>query len=303
MDSSHVTGSSSQLPPQEPRPTKLAELGYSTQPAGTDGQAPGAQSATELAQPQTGTAQRLPASKPATPHDGSLRSRLIWTLRSTEPNKRLGGICNNTISRISYLLLMIGIIAVGWVLSIRAIEASPNSNQSPSEEDPGNPISSAVFVYIAFGVCSLALLIVLHHTVQQALVERHTFAHPLDVLPRYNTYEGDGDTYAPLQTRMRPLWLSGSLREGRAVPVPVVEGDGPAMVGPPPPAYGRTRGSTLLLRGLPALREIEGRQDSSDTPSSPVHPVETAPISLPRRPSTRLRETEGSMMYRSSTEQ
>lgn len=261
MNSSYATGSQARILSEAPRLAKLAELGYAGQPAGISGPGEstlGVQSATMPTLPSTEAARRLPGFKPAPRPDGSLRGRLSWALRSTEPNKRLGGICNNTISRICYLVLIVGVLAAAWVLSVRAIEMSPDPNQNGEQEGPGSSLSSTVFIHIVFAISTLALLITLYQTVLQVLAERRAFAHPHDVLPRYNTYEADSDNYAPLRTRMRPLWLSGTLREGRTAPA--VDADVPAMVGPPPPAYGRTRGSTLLLKGLPALRELEGQR-------------------------------------------
>ncbi|KAG9009556.1 hypothetical protein FRB94_011973 [Tulasnella sp. JGI-2019a] len=272
MDPSQSTSSQTTLPSEPPRSAKLAELGYSGPAAVEEGRAADSTNPTD----------QSPGAKPASTQNEGFFRRLLNSLRSTVPNKRLGGICNDTFFRLLFTVFAIGVVAMAWTLSIIAVQKLAKPSESVAEEDPSNPVSPTVYIHVVFVITTLALLLTLKHNVVQARDERQAYAHPQEVLPRYNTYE-EGDAYAPLQTQMRPLWLAGTLRDGRRGSASDADAGVPGTVGPPPPAYGRTRGSTLLLRGMPSLREIEGQDSSSSRRSSRASSIRTPPGSPPRR--------------------
>ncbi|KAG8907704.1 hypothetical protein FRB99_002500 [Tulasnella sp. 403] len=192
---------------------------------------------------------------------------VFGTLRSSLPNKRLGGLSNATVVRMLSILLLIGGVVTLWVVLFRVLKATATSSSDSGysngmRNDPTTAnamTSSFVFVHVAFTIALIILLIFFERAVYQARVDRFTYLHP-DILPRYRSrgrfgsvelerVPSRGIPYAPWNRPPLPTYAAAVGMRGTG------DVEDEAIAGPPPPAYGNTRGSILLLTALPTIQE------------------------------------------------
>ena len=125
--------------------------------------------------------------------------------------------------------------------------------------------SAQIFIHVAFGIVCLAELIFLERTVFRLRAERYAHVHPGEVLPsarRRDVQEREmAIAFAPWNRPPLPTYAAAIAQSG--VGTGDVEDNIIAI--PPPPAYGNTRGSTLLLQGFlsDALRAQRPRSNGS----------------------------------------
>lgn len=192
------------------------------------------------------------------------------------------------IHSLTLLLLFVQILVfagtiVGWVFAARALavqlnappppppplgsDPSPTADQNP----PGN--SSSLFVHVAFAVVAIAQLAFLERRVYRLRAERYTFKHPGEILPS-SLRRGFslGDATIPMAPWSRPPLptYAAALAASGAGTGDVEDAE---IARPPPPAYGKTRGSTLVLAGFLRnslrIQVSESRiSDHSDRPVS-----------------------------------
>jgi len=165
---------------------------------------------------------------------------------------------------------------IGWVFAAMAISAAKNSAPSPgSGSDPNmsqpDSGSSNIFVHVAFALVVLAQLVLIERRVFRARAERYVFKHPGEMLPGslQRAYSGSNPSISmaiapwsrpPLPTYAAALAASG-VGTGDVEDVVIAQ--------PPPPAYGKTRGSTLVLSGY--LRDslrLQAREHEEDRAST-----------------------------------
>jgi len=137
-----------------------------------------------------------------------------------------------------------------------------------SQPDSG---SSNIFVHVAFALVVLAQLVLIERRVFRARAERYVFKHPGEMLPGslQRAYSGSNPSISmaiapwsrpPLPTYAAALAASG-VGTGDVEDVVIAQ--------PPPPAYGKTRGSTLVLSGY--LRDslrLQAREHEEDRAST-----------------------------------
>ena len=187
---------------------------------------------------------------------------LFMFLRSPQPNAKLGGLSIKTFARILFILASIACTGVGWMFAVNSLLSVVHHPQSPPHEESESPDiptttnsqATFIFVHIAFGTGILILLVLLERAVFQARAERFTFKHP-DALPRIPrgapSLSAPGYSsiaFAPWNRPSLPTYAAALGFRGTG---DVEDG---IIAGPPPPPYGNTRGSTLLLSGIPMLR-------------------------------------------------
>ncbi|KAG9005934.1 hypothetical protein FRB90_010135 [Tulasnella sp. 427] len=210
------------------------------------------------------------------------KAAVFQSWRSTKPNRRFGGLANATVLRLTAILIATGGVGVIWVFAVRVLQANARPNYGDSSEpsapppSPGDATPSLVFVHISFATAVLILLIFLERAVFRARVDRFAFKNP-GVLPQYRSRGGRGiPESGPLSEGSS--WRSIPYAPWNRPPLPTyaaavnVRGTGDVedeiIAAPPPPAYGNTRGSTLLLTGFPGLREGRRIPDSPPPPMS-----------------------------------
>ncbi|PPR00421.1 hypothetical protein CVT24_004482 [Panaeolus cyanescens] len=291
MSSSEPTGPTSQAvvsddehrPQAGPLPSKRGEIGYvegvhsngsnvdtppigdatpalpSRHPADRDAQTPPPPtSATALDATGVNTPSNDQQVQPPTPtspaKQGSRASRIICGFQ-------LGTLCVFA----AQISLLAGTI-VGWVFAVKLLR-----NLSNGQSVTG---TSAIFVHVVFVVVVVTELVFLERRVFRLRGERYSYLHPGEILPRHRNLPMSPDTamsLAPWNRPPLPTYAAALAQSG----VGTGDVEDHLIAASPPPAYGNTRGSTLLLSGflrdsLRAQRPASGENQSTPPTSRPV---------------------------------
>ncbi|KAH9065308.1 hypothetical protein EDB87DRAFT_1049552 [Lactarius vividus] len=176
---------------------------------------------------------------------------------------------------------------VGWVFAARALgdkfDAPPPSPDPDGGQNspPPSDHSSSIFVHVAFAVVAIAQLIILERRIYRLRAERYAFKHPGEVLPS-SLRRGHplGDATIPMAPWSRPpLPTYAAALAASGVGTGDVEDAEIARA--PPPAYGKTRGSTLVLAGF--LRNsllVQAREHEEDRSESRMSNRSDRPVSI-----------------------
>jgi len=152
---------------------------------------------------------------------------------------------------------LIGTI-LGWVLTIlfvnqlrRNQEASTSSPDSTASSN-GSVTQSIIFIHVTFATIALFLLILLERLVFIARAERHNFLYPQDTAVRVDSFARSAARvpYVPWGRLPLPTYAAALGYRGTG------DVEDAVIVGPAPPEYGNTRGSTLLLVGPASSAEL-----------------------------------------------
>lgn len=192
----------------------------------------------------------------------------------------IAGLRATSLAVLIFQLCLFGGTIAGWVILIQHMQNSRSSPPSPPDPssntstDPGtgtdngnsalSQVSSQIFVHVAFGITCLAELIFVERSVFRLRAERYAYVHPGEILPRSSRPSQETSTamaFAPWNRPPLPTYAAALAQSG--VGTGDVEDNIIAI--PPPPAYGNTRGSTLLLAGFmsDALRSQRPRSSAS----------------------------------------
>ncbi|KAI0064150.1 hypothetical protein BV25DRAFT_347341 [Artomyces pyxidatus] len=177
---------------------------------------------------------------------------------------------------LAQLLLFFGSIAA-WVITTMVLG---NKLNPPTNSNGMNSGSSAIFIHVAFGIVVLAQLVFLERRVFRVRAERYAHVHPGEMLPSsLRRRASRQDAAMPIAPWMRPplpTYAAALAQSG----VGTGDVEDSYIAQPPPPAYGKTRGSTLLLagylrnslraqaRGLETDRRASNMTTRSDRPVS-----------------------------------
>ncbi|KAK0202039.1 hypothetical protein DFS33DRAFT_1386327 [Desarmillaria ectypa] len=171
-------------------------------------------------------------------------------------NTTFGGVQLRTLlAFLAQLFLLIGTISA-WVAAAqylsRAAAGGPMAN------------SSVIFVHVIVAVGVLGQLLFLERRIFRLRAERYAFLHSGEVLPtsRRRTSVSTSMSYAPWHRPPLPTYAAALAQSG----VGTGDVEDHIIAAPPPPAYGNTRGSTLLLSGF--LRDSLRAQRSISVHSS-----------------------------------
>jgi len=172
------------------------------------------------------------------------------------------------------LLAIVGTIA-GWVIAIQRL-GSTNNNGGNSPQNSNSMFSASsteIFVHVAFGIAVLGQLLFLERRIFRLRAERYSYLHPGEMLPTSHR-RAMGNTSMGLVPWNRPPLPSyaAALAQSGAGTGDVEDH---LIAAPPPPAYGNTRGSTLLLAGflrdsLRAQRPVSVRSEMSQVADRPL---------------------------------
>lgn len=190
----------------------------------------------------------------------SLQSRssaLKQFLRTPRPLPRIHGIRPSTILRVVLITLTLVGSIVGWIVTVTKMNRWNEQESAlpppPPDSDgtmpaPGTAFeemtnSSLVFVHVAFGAAILFQLLMLERAVYRLRAERYAHLHPDEMVAALS---GNGSSVMGLAPWNRPPLPTYAAALG-------VRGTGDVedniIAVPPPPEYGNTRGSRLLLAG------------------------------------------------------
>ncbi|KIY63490.1 hypothetical protein CYLTODRAFT_426062 [Cylindrobasidium torrendii FP15055 ss-10] len=164
--------------------------------------------------------------------------------------------------------LIVAGTCIAWAFAVRLISSKgpvdTETTDIGSQERSGT--SSAIFIHVVFGVGAMVQLLFLERRVFRMRVERYAYVHPGEILPtsRRRALVQDAMSHAPWNRPPLPTYATVLQQSG----VGTGDVEDHVIAQPPPPAYGNTRGSTLLLSGFlrNSLRRISSQ--SNDRPLS-----------------------------------
>ena len=280
-------------PQADPLPRKRGEIGYvDGQDVETNSQA--SSSSTSLPERHPADREQTPSSDAAANPNDPPRSpsRAESTNTTSTTGKRslisflkpkriptFGGLRLTTLAMFCFQLALFACTLTGWILVVQRMQkgetgAPPEPAPKPSGDSSGdkkaaeataeifNTTSAQIFVHVAFGIVSLAELIFLERSIFRLRAERYAHVHPGEILPSARRRSQEATMgFAPWNRPPLPTYAAALAQSG--VGTGDVEDNIIAI--PPPPAYGNTRGSTLLLSGFlsDALRAQRPRSNGS----------------------------------------
>lgn len=154
------------------------------------------------------------------------------------------------------LALFLGTM-IGWVLAAVALSNNGASNAPPLGMGPANNGStpqnnssaSHIFIHVAFAILALGQLVLIERRIFRVRAERYAFKHPGEMLPTSLQRGHSANASMPVAPWSRPplptyaaALASSGVGTGDVEDIEIAQ--------PPPPAYGQTRGSTLILAGF-----------------------------------------------------
>lgn len=147
---------------------------------------------------------------------------------------------------------------IGWVFAAIALSNNSSSNAPPPSVGPANNGStppqddssaSHIFIHVAFAILVLGELVLIERRIFRVRAERYAFKHPGEMLPTSLQRGHSANASMPVAPWHRPplptyaaALASSGVGTGDVEDVEIAQ--------PPPPAYGHTRGSTLILAGF-----------------------------------------------------
>jgi len=261
-------------PEADPLPRKVGEIGYTPPKSPKTPEGPQEPQVDEAPLPARHPADRSedapsteasatpPAPAATTPEatDSSASSvKKSWRQRLT-----VGGVSLFSIFRIVVLLIFLGGTGAAWAITIKIFGANPNNSSGPSDDGSGDPnaslssqggdssnsgssrslppsFSSLIILHVSFTVVALVELLFLERSIFHARAERYLYKNGIT---RGGASAAMG--IAPWNRPPLPTYAAALAESGRGTGD--VEDNLIAI--PPPPAYGQTRGSVLLLSGF-----------------------------------------------------
>jgi hypothetical protein len=183
-------------------------------------------------------------------------------------------------------LLLLGATVAGWIIATVFV----NKKLQGSSQGQNLQISSSTtFVHVAFVIAVLVELVFLERRVFHLRAERYCYLHPGEVLPAAirrtsstSITRGLGMGFAPWNRPSLPTYAAALAQNGYGTG----DVEDQLIAAPPPPAYGHTRGSTLLLSGF--LRDsLRAQRPSSQGSDMTQHAAGTEPNGRPMSYSSR----------------
>lgn len=181
-----------------------------------------------------------PADDSSSAHSTNKSKRILGFL-TVKKIPAYGGLRLTTLLAFIVQFLFFAGTVAAWVLSIQQI-----NRVSKKSSNTGS--SSAIFVHVVFGIAVLGQLLFLERRLFCLRAERYSFLHPGEILPRSRSRSPGGAALAFSPWNRPPLPTYAAALADSGVGTGDVEDH--IIAAPPPPAYGNTRGSTLLLAGF-----------------------------------------------------
>ena len=213
------------------------------------------------------TAGTLPHTNNSTTSINSASKHTILSLRSFSSRlwgRKYAGITLKTLARFGLLVVILCGIIVAWVFAALHINKMPVAAPNPSQTSG----TSSIFIHVAFTILVLLIVIFIERAIFQIRAERYAHVHPGQVLPSHRHHTGaqafpgrsNGMAFAPWNRPPLPTYAAALGIRGTGD----VEDD--IIAAPPPPAYGNTRGSTLILASFLRNSLASNRSRAGDQP-------------------------------------
>ncbi|KAG6835770.1 hypothetical protein H0H93_014848 [Arthromyces matolae] len=243
-----------------PLPTKRGEIGYvegrqleevdisspgdvlpARHPADRDPPAPSTAASTSLDTPSPAVSNNTlvyPSTSTLLSSESNNSAAKAKLLRLLKPKKAFFGLRLTTLLAFFLQLVILGGTFAGWVIVVKLV-AQKTSNAFNT---------TSIFMHVIFAVCVFAQLLFLERRVFRLRAERWTYLHPGQILPISRNGRPMDATiaFSPWNRPPLPTYAAALAQSGAGTGD--VEDHMIAVA--PPPAYGNTRGSTLLLSGF-----------------------------------------------------
>ena len=167
----------------------------------------------------------------------------ILDLFKPKKSPAIGGLRLSTLLIFAVQLILLGGTVAAWFFTSKRLEQLTYGGQSLFKGQP-----SIIFVHVLFSIAVLVQLVFLERRIFRLRGERYSHLHPGEILPRYrHNIPGTSTTlaFAPWNRPPLPTYAAALSQSG----VGTGDVEDRFIAVSPPPAYGNTRGSTLLLGG------------------------------------------------------
>jgi len=192
---------------------------------------------------------------PITPAPGHLSSRDGNASASQDPasnpknhscSYRVAGLKLTTLSLCVLQFLLLIVTVVGWVMAAHAIPTHAVQSSTASNVGFGGT-TLLVTVNVIFAIVLLVELVFLERTVFKLRIERYTYLNPGEAVPSSirAAVPTPSIPFAPWNRPPLPTYAAALAQSGLGTG----DVEDHLIAAPPPPAYGNTRGSTLVLAG------------------------------------------------------
>jgi len=149
---------------------------------------------------------------------------------------------------IMQIILMGGTIA-GWILTVERINQN-NKNVTVTNTQDGSRSQigsgSTIFIHVVFAVIFIGEIILFERRVYRLRAERYAYVHPGEILPSSRRPSNTSMGIAPWHRPPLPTYAAALAQSGHGTG----DVEDNVIAVPPPPAYGHTRDSRLLLSGF-----------------------------------------------------
>ncbi|KAG5644776.1 hypothetical protein DXG03_007684 [Asterophora parasitica] len=187
----------------------------------------------------------------------SKKQRVLFFFKSKKITTFLGFSLKTFLLFLLQAALIGGTIA-GWVLIVK------HSSKIIASASPDGFNITSIFIHVIFGVALLAQFLFIERRVFRLRAERYSYLHPGQILPssRHRRVADPSIAFSPWNRPPLPTYAAALAQSG----VGTGDAEDHLIAAPPPPAYGNTRGSTLLLAGflrnsLRAQRPVSGQSN------------------------------------------
>jgi len=210
-----------------------------------------------------------PTTTPSTtppPHEStpSTSKSRIKTFFDPQKLPSYGGIQSATLLIVIAQFLLVGATITAWVFSVKRNDGDGDGYDFPEV---------GVILHVMFGIALLGQLIMLERRIFRLRAERYAFLHPGEMLPTSRRLSSTSTNMgiAPWHRPPLPTYAAALAASGHGTG----DVEDHIIAAPPPPAYGNTRGSTLILAGFlrESLRAQRPRSTSSQASVKSERPL------------------------------
>jgi len=224
-------------------------------PADRDGNEAAAQADTNIPlTPAAGVAAPTLETAESTSDSSSTRSKGKRSIIAFLPAKlqkipTYGGIRLTTFFLFIVQIILIGATIAGWVLAVRRISQGAQDSSNANTQNgsgTGAGSGSVIFIHVVFAVVLIAQFLFVERRLFRLRAERYAYLHPGEMLPTSRHPSDASMGIAPWRRAPLPTYAAALVQSGYGTG----DVEDHIIAVPPPPAYGQTRNSRLLLSGF-----------------------------------------------------
>jgi len=201
------------------------------------------------------------------------KKRIIEFLAATQQKiPKYGGISLTTLVLFIVQSIFLCATIATWVIAIRRLNRPSNDSNDPNSQSSGTDIgSSAIFFHVLFLMLVIGQFVFVERRLFRLRAERYAYLHSGEMLPTARRPPNTSMGIAPWHRPSLPTYAASLAQSGHGTGD--VEDNIIAVA--PPPAYGQTRNSRLLLTGflrnsLRAQRPISVHSQMSQQDDRPI---------------------------------